>query len=326
VRRFARWKTAALVGLVPVGAFGQATEPLHTRDLDPFVALGGLPSWPSAPVAGAEQRFDWVLVSEVANHYRFTRRGNERIVLDGETWRTSLGLAWRFAEDWSLALELPYYRQSGGWLDDIVDGWHSLFHLPDEGRNERPADQLQYQLEGAQGQALLLDAAASAWGDTSVSVAHRFGPQGTMVLQAGLRLPTGDTAALTGGVETSASVMLLGTVPVTFLQRAAGWYWGAGVLKPSDPGLVGFGTRDLVYLGLFGVGWQARPHWGLKAQLDMHSAFYDSVLDEIGTTSVQAVLGGWWSGASGRVVDFGVTEDLRVGTAPDVALHVSVHW
>jgi hypothetical protein len=40
--------------------------------------------------------------------------------------------------------------------------------------------------------------------------------------------------------------------------------------------------------GIVGGSWQALPKFGLKAQIDVHDAFYDSPLEEIGETAIQA--------------------------------------
>ena len=107
-----------------VGA--QLAEPVHVRNLNPLVSMFGLPAWDTVPIG---TRFG--VTAEVANHYRFSLAGNERLMLDGETVRTNFGLTHGFASGWSLGVEIPYYRVSGGVLDDAIDGWHSAFGMPD---------------------------------------------------------------------------------------------------------------------------------------------------------------------------------------------------
>jgi hypothetical protein len=84
--------------------------------------------------------------------------------------------------------------------------------------------------------------------------------------------------------------------------------------------------QDWVALGMIGASWQPWPTVGLKAQLDLHTAFYDSALDELGDAAVQATAGGWWAIDSRRVLTVAVIEDLIVRAAPDVSLELGLEW
>src|SRR5690606_13281477 len=136
--------TAALVvaGLASMVGAARADEgqPFRTRNLSPLVSIFGIPAWSNAPSEGTR-----VGVSvELANHYRLSSRGSEALVLDGETWRAALVVEHAFGRRAFAALELPYYRQSGGILDDVIDAWHAAFNLPDGARNRRAEDQIAY--------------------------------------------------------------------------------------------------------------------------------------------------------------------------------------
>lgn len=304
----------------PSAVRAQATTPLRTRDFNPLLTGFALPTW---PLREAPETHTVALISDLANYYRFTRRENERISFDGEIWRNALELRWQLPGDGVLSIELPYYRQFGGVLDNVIDGWHSLFGLPDEGRNARPQDLLEFRLEGVDGVAVDVERAGSGWGDARISFARA---TGTLTWQATLSLPTGDPKLLTGGVGPSAALTVSGANRRFWRGREAGLYWGGGVVLTSDPELAGFAAHSSAAVGVVGGGWQVWPRVGLKAQLDLHGPFYASVLDEIGAPSIQASLGGWWQGGARRSLEFAVTEDLGVGTAADVGLHVDLRW
>ena len=55
-------------GAAAAGA--QLAEPLHVRNLNPLVAVFGLPAWDTVPIG---TRFG--VTAEVANHYRFSLAG-----------------------------------------------------------------------------------------------------------------------------------------------------------------------------------------------------------------------------------------------------------
>src|SRR5687768_113196 len=99
----------ASAALWAAASAAQLAEPVHVRNLNPLVSIFGLPAWDTVPIG---TRFGATV--EVANHYRFSLADNERLMLDGETVRTTLAFTHGFATGWSLGVELPYFRVSGG--------------------------------------------------------------------------------------------------------------------------------------------------------------------------------------------------------------------
>ena len=110
----------ASAALWAAAAGAQLAEPVHVRNLNPLVSIFGLPAWDTVPIG---TRFGATV--EIANHYRFSLKGNERLMLDGETTRTGISFTHGFRTGWSLGVEVPYYRVSGGILDDTL----SLIHI-----------------------------------------------------------------------------------------------------------------------------------------------------------------------------------------------------
>src|SRR5262245_5709703 len=181
--RIVRKIAGASVALWSTTATAQLAEPLHVRNLNPLVSIFGLPAWDTVPIG---TRFGATV--EVANHYRFSLKGNERLMLDGETVRTTLGITHGFASGWSLGVELPYYRVSGGILDDAIDSWHSAFGMPDGGRNARPEGQLLYAFGEPQAPSFVLTEPQSGIGDTQIKFARLIGADQGFVVQATIKL------------------------------------------------------------------------------------------------------------------------------------------
>ncbi|HJR70471.1 MAG TPA: hypothetical protein VKA43_10560, partial [Gammaproteobacteria bacterium] len=67
-----------LLGFAPALAGAQLAEPLHVRNLNPLVAVFGLPAWDTVPLG---TRLG--VTTEVANHYRFSVRGDDLLNFDG---------------------------------------------------------------------------------------------------------------------------------------------------------------------------------------------------------------------------------------------------
>lgn len=303
------------------GAGAQEAVPFRTRNLSPLTAIFGVPAW-HVPNASLELSF----TSELANHYRLSRRGPDLLILDGETWRNSLFLSKTIADGWSVSIEWPHYRIAGGVLDDVIDAWHSTFGLPDGGRNNRPEGDVAFQLARESDVFYELGGGASGSGDAQLSVAYALTADETLHVRATVKLPTGDEDILAGSGATDWAVTLLRSRAVTFRDRAAGFFWGIGAVRLGNADRVRFEQEREGLLGVVGGGMQLRRNLGLKVQLDMHSAFYNSQLEEIGERAFQATVGGWWTFSQRGVLEFGVNEDLEVSTSPDVVLHLNARW
>ena len=320
-RRFEPIGCLILFCLAAETAKAQEAEPFRIRNLSPPVAIFGLPSWARVPehaVLG--------VVSELANHYRLSQRGSDRLILDGETFRMNFSYERPLGERWSVSAELPFYRISGGVLDNLVDGWHSTFGMPDGGRNNRGENELLFEIGDAGGDFFRLDSSGAGIGDLQLSIARRIGAGDGFVLRAGVKLPTGDEDLLAGSGATDYAVTLMRPRELMLPRRRAGYYWGAGLMKLGRPERIRFRTEDLALVGVVGAGIALKPRFGIKGQIDVSTALYDTPLKELGQAAAQATLGGWWEMRGSGMLNFGVVEDLNVSTAPDVVLHVGLSW
>jgi hypothetical protein len=312
----------ALTGTVCwASAAAQLAEPVHVRNLNPLVAVFGLPAWDTVPIG---TRLG--VTAEVANHYRFSVQGDDLLMLDGETVRTNFSLTHGFASGWSLGIEVPYYRIGGGVLDDLIDGWHSAFGLPDGGRNARPEGELLYRFGDRVAPAFLLTEPHSGIGDTQVKFARLIGRDQGFVVQASVKLPTGDEDMLAGSGSGDWSLTLLRARPLLGRQRPAGYFWGLGLLRVGDPHRIDFDAETWVPVGVVGGSWQVLPKFGLKGQLDVHGAFFESPLEELGEPAIQATLSAWRRTGERGAIEFAIVEDLNVSTSPDVVLQVAASW
>jgi len=289
--------------------------------LNPLVAVFGLPAWDTVPIG---TRLG--ITAEVANHYRFSVKDDELLMLDGETVRTNVALTHGFASGWSLGVEVPYYRVGGGVLDDLIDGWHSAFGLPDGGRNARPEGELLYRFGDRVAPAFALTEPRSGIGDAQLKFARLIGRDQGFVVQASVKLPTGDEEMLAGSGSGDWSLTLLRSRPLLGRQRAAGYFWGVGLVRAGDPLGIDFDANTWVPTGVVGGSWQVLPKFGLKGQLDVHGAFFDSPLEEIGEPAIQATLSAWRRTGERGTLEFAVVEDLNVSTSPDVVLQVAASW
>jgi len=311
----------AVLALLARAASAQLAEPMQIRNLNPLVAIFGLPAWDTVAPGN---RFSASL--EIANHFEFSASGGEYLGLDGETARTTLSYTHGFAEGWQFGVELPLFHIGGGVLDNAIDAWHSAFHLPDGGREQRPENQLSFVLRHSGLTFFQLDDPQSGLGDLQLKGARAFGADRGFVVEAGVKLPTGDTEMLAGSGSTDEWLTLLRSRPLPGRRHPAGYYWGVGVMHVGDPEIIAFRSESWIYTGILGGSWQRWPRFGLKAQLDVHAPFYDSPLVEIGDTAIEATFGAWMQRRKDAQLEFAVVEDLRVSTAPDVVLKIAARW
>jgi Protein of unknown function (DUF3187) len=303
-------------------ALAQTPEPFHIRNLNPLVAIFGLPAWDTferdTTTLGA--------TFELANHYRLSRRGDDLLVLDGETLRTTLSFNRSFGRAWAFGFEAPYYSLSGGVLDDLVDGWHSAFGLPDGGRNNRPEDELLFVVGDRAGAFFELRDDDHGLGDVQLKLARKLGAEQRFIVQASLKAPTGDEDMLAGSGSADFAVTVLRTAELEFRNRRAGYYWGVGALRAGDAERIRYDAEDLVTTAIVGGSWQLGPRFGLKGQLDFHSPLFNTQLEELGEKAIQATAGAWLRPNRKAVLEFAVVEDLEVSTAPDVVVHIAARW
>lgn len=309
--------------LAIAGSWAQAQElnPFPAPNLSPPIAIIGLPLWVDVP-ATATVGFS----TELANHYRLSNRVGDQVIVDGETLRLRAHFEQPVGSRWSFGVNIPYLHQSGGILDDLIDGWHSVFGLPDGSRNLRPEGVLEFDLADAGGSFFTLDDSGGGLGDIQLSAAGRIGGDEGWILRGTVKLPTGRERLLAGSGETDWMLSGLRIVNGEVRGRPASYFLGGALIEFGQPRNVRFVAEDSALAAVLGGALTLGTRFGIKGQLDAHSAFYDSQLEEIGQTSVQATLGGWLRLNESALLEFAVSEDVHVSTTPDVVLFASLSF
>jgi hypothetical protein len=280
----------------------------------------GLPIWAAVPDG---RRFGFT--TEVANDYRVSQRLSDKLLLDGETVRLRGYFETPLGRNWSVGIDVPYFNQSGGILDDTIDAWHSAFRLPDGDRNRRPEGVLDFEMANPDGTFFVLDAPDRGFGDVQISAARRFG-DGGWTLRSTVKLPTGSKRLLAGSGATDWNLALLRTVAGQVRGHAAGYYFGGAMIDVAQPELIAFPADSRGYAAVLGGGLALGARFGVKGQIDVDSALYDTELEEIGQTAVQATLGAWYQFPESARLELAIAEDLHVSTTPDVVVYFNMIW
>jgi Protein of unknown function (DUF3187) len=291
-------------------------DPLPVVDQNPlisgFEAPFALPARiDDAPAWSLEASFSWGSTALTQGS------PNESLLIDAETreWRVALqrGLPAGVA----VRVQVPYRRTSGGSLDGFIDDWHDAFGLPEGARPTLPEDALRlfYRRNGN----VLLDSRASqqGLGDVSVDLGKALSttPASAIAVWMGVKLPTGDAAEFTGSGSVNGTVGL--SAEHRFAGRWRAYGQAAGTWMDNGDRLTNQ-QRHFMWSAAAGLSARTVGALVLTAQLDAHTAVFDTDgLDYLGA-AVQLSVGGSYRFASDWLITLGVSEDIGVESAPDV--------
>lgn len=301
--------------------------PFTTRNQSPLVLIHGLPSAGEArTLAAGETAFTSSL--DIANGYtRGSRaRTGDKIELDGESYRLTVGVNRGLTGGWEAGVELPYTAYRGGVFDHTIRQWHGALGLPQGNRRSVPNDRLLYTYERDGVELARLDRSTEGIGDLRLLASRELHQKEdwNAALRTSLKLPTGDSDKLLGSGGIDLALWLTGswqkgTSMGTFALYGAGgplFLFDGDVLPEQQNNLVGFGT--------LGFGWSPSGGSNLKVQIDGHTPFYrGSDLEEMGS-SLQVSLGGSIPVGKRTTIDIVLGEDLYVNASPDAVFHLAL--
>jgi len=304
--------------------------PFRTVNQSPLVQIFGLPAESSATVTPAG-RIRLRLSMDVANNYATNRTANEQVILDGESYRWGLAVNYGINDRFEAGIEIPYILYGGGFLDGFITDWHSAFGLPQGGRDTAPKDQLLFSYRKNGVQKLWMTHSDSGIGDISLNGGMKIydvldnSSHDSLTLRTALKLPTGDSGSLRGSGSVDFTLSLCGSMNNFTEWGSLGLYGSLGGMAMTDSDVLRDQQNNVVGFGTVGLGWGPAEWISFKAQLNAHTPMYHGgSLDEISNSSLMLIIGGALRFAGNYLLDIGVTEDVAVSTAPDVAFHFSL--
>lgn len=304
--------------------------PFNTFNQSPLVRIYGLPHDTGADIVPAGT-FRIGLDQDLSSNYTVSDSPREQITLDGEAYRMAFTARYGVASRWEAGIEIPYIIQGGGFLDSFVIDWHTIFGLPQGGRNSAPKGRLLYSYRKDGVQKLLMDGSDSGIGDISltggVSLAdvRTVDSHDSLALKAVVKLPTGDSSYLRGSGGTDVMLQLCGSMINYTEWGSLGVYGSVGGLAMSGSDVLRDQHKPLAGVGTLGLGWGPTSWISFKVQLNGTTPLYrDSSLAELENSPVLLVVGGALKFPGDYLLDIGVTEDVAVATAPDVSFHLGL--
>lgn len=303
---------------------------IQHRGLHPANALFGLPPVASRPLL----RREWQISLEHGNSFMRGVEASESLELDGESSELALRYRQRLGQCWQASAAGALVAHSGGVFDRAIDDWHQWFQLPDADRGEFPYHELEYAYEGAGGVGSSVPGATQGLGDVQLSMQRilpclsasdtgRSSRRDASILRLGLKLPVGDRDQWLGSGQFDAWVDLQS--PLWTIMSRLDLGASAGMMLVGEvEGLAE--TEPLVGFGSFGLQYRIKPRFSLLAQIDWHTAFFDSELRELGVLAASFSAGFRYLTHTGQVVELTILEDAVVDTAPDIVARLGVTW
>ena len=301
---------ALLVTIAPAFADGG----FATRDQNPILQSIYLPTLATFN-ADNGWKIDHSLY--ITNTFQEESNDDESLLIDVENYRYELGLRYR-QDNWLARLDIPFVSNSGGRLDSTIEGWHDLFGLPNGDRDKYPQDDINvnYQQDGA----LEYNQDGSSSGLADIGIAIGYQADDSLAYFVGIELPTGDADDFSGNEAVDSALWLT-------YQGGAGEKFGTfgllGVSFPGDGGNLEGLMVKRIWAAQLGFDYLITPSIITTVQLDMHSrSIEDSDLDAFGN-SLQAQFGlGFLNLIGEHRLDFFFSEDILVGSAPDITFGV----
>jgi Protein of unknown function (DUF3187) len=316
--------------VAPCLAADMEITPFRTINQSPLVQIFGLPAESSATVTPSGL-MTVSLTQDIASEYTVSRTASEQIVLDGESYRWTLAARYGLFDRFEVGVEIPYILYGGGFLDGFIVDWHSAFGLPQGGRDSAPRDRLSYRYSKNGVQKLRMEHAGSGIGDIVFSGGmnlyddHDSTVHDSLALRSSIKVPTGDSGSLRGSGSTDFTLALCGGMNNFTEWGSLGLFGSVGGLALTRGDVLADQQNSLAGFGTLGLGWGPAEWISFKVQLNAHTALYhDSTLDELSKTALMLTGGGALKLPGDYLLDIGVSEDVAVSTAPDVAFHLGL--
>jgi hypothetical protein len=294
------------------------SDSFPVRDQNPLLAGFGLPA--ALPVEMPRPN-SWAFEAGFAwgNSAILQANTRETLIVDAETRELRIVVARGFGDGYAIRIEAPYRQTTGGSLDSFIDKWHDTFGLSEGARPHLPRNAVRIEYERDGQRRLDERTAHSGIGDISLLLGKRFAAS-PFAAWISATLPTGDANAFTGSgsVDISAALAFersFGGRYGVHAQLAGTWLGKADRLRERQ--------QDIVWSGALGVHARAFANLTLTAQLDAHSAVYDSSLEFLGE-AVTLTVGGSYRLSERWKLSIGVTEDIRVDSTSDVVFVVQI--
>ena len=292
---------------------------LATRDQNPMLQAYYLPA------IGFSSQPGWQYSHSlfITNTFQEETINNEALVIDVENYRFDFSIAYQ-KNNWRASTKIPLIFNQGGILDNLIEGWHDFFGLPEGGRNANPNNLLNMEYIKNGATIFLQDQADNDIGDIEISLSYQLanGDKQSTDLSLGIELPTGSAESNSGNEATDIAIWLSHNRAVSDLTSLYGLI---AYSRLGKGGQMADQLKSSTWVAQLGAEHNFSTNITGILQLDMHSALIkDSALKAFGN-SLQVQVGLQFRNIiedSNRDLFF--SEDILAKSAPDITFGIRI--
>ncbi len=307
-----RSKAEVRIATLLLAVFGSeaAAFGLATRDQNPMLQPVYLPGYFTVDPE-QEWRFDTNLY--ITNTHQLKEGNREDLIIDVENLRLQFDIGLRRG-DWVYTASVPFIDNSAGEFDRIIEDWHDFWGFPQGTRDKTPRFEvdIEYRRDGE----LVYSQTSSSSGMADISLAAGYQPAGEIGYFLGIELPSGDPDDFSGNDSIDVALWLISDGKIDDQTAIYGLF---GLSFPGIDGNLGDLLVDEIWFAQVGVEYRFTDRISGIAQLDMHGKTLSDSRLKAFNESLQLQLSlGIDDVVAGHRLDLFFSEDIDVGTAPDI--------
>ncbi len=250
------------------------------------------------------------------------------VMLDGELLRWELQSEFGISDRLQMTFTLPFVHTTGGFLDDIIDDFHSATGLERSGSEFRNA--FVQRISRGDEVAYAVDENEFTISDLSIQFKYRVFSEDeapvAVATRVSIELPTGNSQKSlgSGGVDAGIGVLLEKNWEKfsVFLSGDYLFYQRPNQFKAASLQL-----EDFVFASTASVEWRPRPWWALNVQVDyLSNAVRSTDVGELEQDQLTASLGLSVALSDHSTLRLAFTEDLTGAATADIAFYLGLIW
>ena len=303
-------------------------DTLPEDDNAPLTGGFGLPGIEEGGTLLAPGKFRFGASFITASHAIVEQRGDETLILDGESARFSVDMRVGLTDEIEVGVEIPWVGHTSGNLDSLIDTWHDIFQLPEGSRDNRPQDVLEFTYVDDSGQVIDFTNSANGLGDIRIYAGFDIDSTDThnRAFRVSAKLPTGDAGRFLGSGGFDLAIGIGGDIERVGNREGFDAFYRASVAYVSQPDFLANRYNDYIGQVSGGISIDLNQRYQLNAQSTLRTAVYDSDIEKLGEMSWTLTFGGNIRLNRWAVLSLGVTEDIKVNSAPDVSFNIGLRY
>lgn len=221
----------------------------------------------------------------------FLTYSGDEIAIDYESSVLEGSFTYRPENNILLGLDLRFISYYGGFMDSVIEWWHSFGQFPNGDRELFPVNDVNVSVQNNYGSDLYMTEPALSLGDTDIYCIWTIKEETSysLALAGAVKIPTGSLSSLSGSGYTDFGIQFMGELR---LNKNWNFHLQQGIVIPSDSIVEGdrkYASR-LQSQSLFSIQFIPKRDWAVITQVKLNtspiSSKRDKTTDHLGTLSL----------------------------------------